>query len=84
MQGIFVDLIVNYGLVFTSAPGIQVYTANWLNVPKAKGGVSYAQYQGVCLETQHFPNTPNWSHFPHCLLHPNEEYVHVVKHRFSW
>eukprot|EP00455_Lapot_gusevi_P018281 TRINITY_DN1994_c0_g1_i3.p1 TRINITY_DN1994_c0_g1~~TRINITY_DN1994_c0_g1_i3.p1 ORF type:complete len:309 (-),score=89.54 TRINITY_DN1994_c0_g1_i3:66-992(-) len=69
--------------VLTSEPGIQLYTANWLNIV-GKQGTAYGQYQGVCLETQRFPNSPNTPHFPSAVLRPGQEYVHDVIHKFSW
>jgi aldose 1-epimerase len=57
--------------VFTDQPGIQLYTGNWLEGEPGKNG-TYAQYAGFCLETQHFPDSPNHSHFPSTLLREGE------------
>lgn len=70
-------------VVETNAPGVQVYTANWLETT-GKGGVAYEKYGGVCLETQHFPNSPNTPAFPSPVLRPGELYRHDVVHTFSW
>ena len=70
--------------VLTDAPGMQLYTANWLDFSNAKQGAHYKQFHGVCLETQNFPNAPNYSHFPSCLLLPDQMYSHTVQHKFDW
>lgn len=49
--------------VSTDLPGVQFYTGNWVNVESAKGGVSYGPRQGLCLETQYFPNFANEANF---------------------
>ena len=48
--------------VLTTEPGIQVYTANFLKGDEASGG--FQQHEGLCLETQHFPDSPNQPGFP--------------------
>jgi len=57
--------------VFTSEPSIQVYTGNWLNEVRSKNGL-LNDYQGICLETQHYPDSPNHSDFPSTLLAPEQ------------
>lgn len=59
--------------VFTTEPGIQLYTGNWLNDVDGKHG-KYIDYAGFCLETQHYPDAPNHPNFPSTLLQPNETY----------
>ncbi len=61
--------------VFTDEPGIQFYSGNFLDgsLPSKSGGV-YEQRTGFCLETQHYPDTPNQKNFPSVVLHPNEKY----------
>jgi aldose 1-epimerase len=65
-------------------PGIQFYSGNYLN-GKTKGkGVAYAQYTGLCLETQKFPNSinvPAWSN--DVVLEPGKAYLHTMIHRFT-
>ncbi|MEG2083883.1 MAG: galactose-1-epimerase, partial [Oscillospiraceae bacterium] len=57
----------------TTQPGVQLYTANWLGeCPAASDGVHYRGYDGICLETQHFPDSPNHSEFPTTELRPGE------------
>ena len=59
--------------VYTSEPGMQVYTGNWLgDGVMGKGGASYARRAAVALETQHFPDSPNRPDFPSTLLRPGE------------
>lgn len=69
--------------VFTTEPGVQLYTANWLDGSLAgKGGIVYRQHAGLCLETQHFPNSINIPHFPSTILRPGQTYRQTTVHRF--
>ena len=70
--------------VFTTEPGVQLYTANWLDGSLVgKGGVVYGRHCGLCLETQHFPNSINIPHFPSTVLRPGETYRQTTIYRFS-
>jgi aldose 1-epimerase len=69
--------------VFTSEPGMQLYTGNFLNGAQGKGGTAYKRRSGLCLETQHFPDSPNQSHFPSTVLRPDQRYESVTVYRFS-
>ena len=70
--------------VWTTEPGVQFYTGNFLDgTITGKGGKVYAQHYGFCLETQHFPDSPNQPNFPSTVLRPGEEYREVTVHRFS-
>jgi aldose 1-epimerase len=70
--------------VFTTEPGVQLYTANWLDGSlTGKGGFVYQRHTGFCLETQHFPNSVNVPHFPNTILRPGETYRQTTIHRFS-
>lgn len=70
--------------VFTTEPGIQFYSGNQLDGKLVgKNGVKYGKYQGLCLETQHFPDSPNHSHFPDTILRPGEVYNSKTIYRFS-
>ena len=60
--------------VITDQPGVQLYTACALNFADGKDGVSYGQYSGLCLETQHYPDTPNNPQFGSTVLRPGEKY----------
>ncbi len=69
--------------ILTTEPGVQLYTGNFLDgTALGKGGKPYARRFGVCLETQHFPDSPNRPQFPSCILRPGEEYRHVTAYRF--
>jgi aldose 1-epimerase len=71
--------------VFTDQPGMQFYTANHLDgSTEGKGGAVYARHGGLCLETQHFPDSPNRPAFPSTVLRPSETYRHVMEHRLAW
>ena len=60
--------------VFTTQPGVQFYTGNFLDGSAGKQGSRYIKHSGFCLETQHFPDTPNQSEFPSCIFGPDNEY----------
>jgi aldose 1-epimerase len=62
--------------VATTEPGVQFYTGNFLDgTIKGKGGQVYNQRAGLCLETQHFPDSPNKPNFPSTVLQPGKEYT---------
>jgi len=68
----------------TDQPGIQFYSGNFLDGSIAgKGGVKYEKHFGLCLETQHYPDSPNQPDFPSVTLKPGETYKHVMIHTFS-
>jgi len=70
--------------VFTSEPGVQLYTANNLDGSLAgKGGYFYPRHGGLCLETQHFPNSPNEPDFPSTRLDPGTPFQSFTEYRFS-
>ena len=65
--------------VFTTQPGLQVYTGNWLSgCPEGKDGHIYHDYDGVALECQHYPDTPNKPEYPTTLLKPGEVYEEAI------
>lgn len=68
--------------VRTTQPGLQLYTANWVNGETGKGGKKYYQRWAFCLETQCFPDAVNKPHFPKVILNPGEEYRQGTIHRF--
>jgi aldose 1-epimerase len=69
--------------VYTSQPGVQFYTANNLSDKFKAGGKPYGKYHGFCLETQHFPDSPNRPYFPSTILRPGETFHQVTIHRFA-
>ena len=61
--------------IATTLPGLQLYTGNFLDgTIRGKGGRAYSQRTGLCLETQHFPDSPNHPAFPSTILRPGQEY----------
>jgi aldose 1-epimerase len=69
--------------VRTTEPGVQLYTGNHLKEVNGKGGHIYRKRHGFCLETQKFPNSPNFAHFPSATLRPGETYRHTTTFKFS-
>lgn len=69
--------------VFTTQPGLQVYTANWVEKQVAKDGKTYNEQSSICLETQGFPNSPNIAHFPSPVLRPEGKYDEWCVYKFS-
>ncbi len=70
--------------VYTTQPGVQFYTGNFLDgTLTGKGGRKYVQHSGLCLETQHFPDSPNQPSFPNSILKPGETYHEVTMYKFS-
>jgi len=70
--------------VLTTEPGLQFYSGNFLDGSDiGKGGVVYEHRAGLCLETQHFPDSPNQPGFPSTVLRPGETYRSTTVYRFS-
>jgi aldose 1-epimerase len=70
--------------VHTTEPGVQFYTGNFLDGSiKGKGGHAYEQRFGFCLETQHFPDSPNQPKFPSTVLKPGQKYTTTTVYKFS-
>ena len=71
--------------IFTTEPGLQFYSGNFMNAsePKGKGGKSYPYRSALCLETQHFPDSPNHPHYPSTTLSPGQKYTSKSEYRFS-
>ena len=70
--------------VQTTQPGVQLYTANFLTKGRpGKGKAVYGPRHAFCLETQHFPNSPNQPTFPSATLSPEQPYDHTVSFTFS-
>ena len=70
--------------VWTTEPGIQFYTGNFLDgTARGKGGQLYAQHAGLCLETQHFPDSPNHPAFPSTVLKPGQQFHSTTIWKFS-
>lgn len=69
--------------VYTTEPGVQLYTGNWLSGFEGKNNKKYGERSAFCLETQHFPDSPNHAHFPSCVLNPGEKYRQTCIYKFS-
>jgi aldose 1-epimerase len=70
--------------VYTDQPGVQFYSGNFLDgTLTGKAGTVYQQYSGFCLETQHFPDSPNQAAFPTTILKPGETYQTTTIYKFS-
>jgi aldose 1-epimerase len=90
-DNLFVDEIANLKSAETgisleilgSQPGVQFYSGNYLKNNKGKLSCYHGRYKGVCLETQHYPDSPNHSDFPSCFLRKGGIYQHVASYSFS-
>ncbi|HKL20767.1 MAG TPA: hypothetical protein VJ904_03110, partial [Tichowtungia sp.] len=70
--------------VFTTEPGVQFYTGNFIDgTLKGKGGCMYGRRAGFCLETQHYPDSPNQPQFPNTILRPGETFSSQTVYKFS-
>jgi len=70
--------------VFTTQPGMQFYTGNFLNgTLTGKNGLKYPRHAGLCLETQHFPDSPNQPSFPKTIIRPGETFRQTTIYKFS-
>jgi len=70
--------------ILTTQPGIQFYSGNFLNgTIKGKNGKQYNKHYGFCLETQHYPDSPNLPNFPSTILKPGEKYSQTTIYKFS-
>lgn len=70
--------------VYTTEPGVQLYTANYLDgTLTGKGGQVYQKHDALCLEAGKFPDTPNHPDFPSAVLRPGQTYRQRTEYRFS-
>ncbi|KAG8388044.1 hypothetical protein BUALT_Bualt02G0084200 [Buddleja alternifolia] len=69
--------------LWTNAPGMQFYTANYVNGIVGKGGAVYEKHSALCLETQGFPNAINQPNFPSVVVQPGDKYQHTMLFEFS-
>lgn len=71
--------------VFTTEPGMQFYSGNFLDgsLQYTKNGQKYIKHGALCLEAQHFPDSPNEPSFPNVILKPGETYRHTTVYKFS-
>ena len=70
--------------IYTTQPGIQIYTGNWLaGCPEGKCGRSYNDYEGVAMECQRYPDSPNRPDYPSTVLRPGETYREAIIFAFG-
>ena len=69
--------------VYTTEPGVQLYTDNWADGYKGQHGATFPRRSGICFECQHFPDTPNHPYFPSVVLNPGEQYKQKTIYRFG-
>ncbi len=71
--------------VWTTEPGIQFYSGNFLDgtLTQTKSGTKYIKHGALCLETQHYPDSPNQALFPSTVLKPGDSYKHTCVYKFS-
>ena len=71
--------------VWTTEPGIQFYSGNFLagTLVNTRGGTKYTKHAALCLETQHYPDSPNQPSFPNTILRPGETYRQTTIYKFS-
>ena len=70
--------------VFTTEPGVQLYTGNYMNgLSNGKNGQRYPRRSAFCLETQHFPDSPNRPEYPSVILRPGEEFASSTMYSFT-
>ncbi|MFC1543576.1 aldose epimerase family protein, partial [Candidatus Neomarinimicrobiota bacterium] len=70
--------------VYTTESGVQFYSGNFLDGSNVgKGSIAYEYRNGFCLETQHFPDSPNKANFPSTVLRPGETYSSQTRYKFS-
>lgn len=69
--------------VYTTEPGIQVYTDNWADGYKGQHGATFPRRSAICLEAQHFPDSPNHPYFPSVVLNPGEQYQQKTIYKFG-
>ena len=72
-----------YLKMYTTEPGVQFYSSNWLSGFTGNGGATYPKYSALCFEAQHFPDTPNRAYFPSCILKPGDIYRQKTIYQFG-
>jgi aldose 1-epimerase len=70
--------------LFTTQPAVQFYTGNMLPPLLGKAGSEYTKHGGFCLETQHFPDSPNQKDFPSAVFGPDRPYREKTVFSFDW
>jgi aldose 1-epimerase len=68
--------------IYTTQPAVQFYSGNFLDGTVSGSGVDYQKHDGFCLETQHYPDSPNKADYPTTVLRPGETYRQTTVHKF--
>ena len=69
--------------VYTTEPGVQVYTDNWADGYKGQHGATFPRRSAICFEAQHYPDSPNHPYFPSVVLKPGEVYTQKTIYKFG-
>ena len=69
--------------MWTTEPGVQFYSSNWLSGFTGNGGATYPKYSALCFEAQHFPDSPNRAYFPSCILKAGDIYRQKTIYKFG-
>jgi len=69
--------------VWTTEPGVQVYTDNWADGYKGQHGATFPRRSAICFECQHFPDSPNRPYFPSVVLNPGDQYKQKTIYKFG-
>ena len=69
--------------VYTTEPGVQVYTDNWATGYPGQNGATFPRRSAICFEAQHFPDSPNRPYFPSVVLRPGETYTQKTIYKFG-
>ena len=69
--------------VYTTEPGVQVYTSNWHSGFAGAHGATFPRRSAICFEAQHYPDTPNRDNFPSVILNPGETYTQTTIYKFG-
>lgn len=69
--------------VYTTEPGVQLYTDNWADGYKGQHGATFPRRSAICFEAQHFPDTPNHPYFPSVVLAPAQQYKQKTIYKFG-
>jgi aldose 1-epimerase len=68
---------------WTTEPAVQFYSGNFLKGQQGKNGLSYGKHAGLCLEAQHYPDSPNQPAFPSTILEPDKTYTQTTIYKFG-
>ena len=69
--------------VYTTEPGVQMYSDNWADGYKGQHGATFPRRSAICFEAQHFPDSPNRPYFPSVILKPGQEYTQKTIYKFG-